>query len=71
MKWEYMFVVLPHTRTTDSKVAGEAVKRVTQIEAILDAWGAEGWEAVAMTFAAHSGMGGVGEPRILLKRPVP
>ena len=67
-RWEYMFVLLPHDRTRDEKVAGETVKRVYQIEAILNELGDQGWEVVGVEFAAHSGMGGVGQPRFALKR---
>jgi hypothetical protein len=67
-KWEYMYVVLPHDRTSDDKVAGEKVQHVAQIETILNSWGSQGWEVVAFTMAAHSGMGGVGVPRVCLKR---
>lgn len=70
MTWEYMFVILPHDRTVETKVGGEKVLRVPQIETILDGLGAEGWEVVGFAMAAHSGMGGVGQPRVILKRAV-
>jgi hypothetical protein len=68
-RWEYMAVVLPHDRTRDEKVAGETVQRIPQIEAILNEWGAEGWEAVGFVVIPRSGTGGTGYPRLILKRP--
>lgn len=68
-RWEYLYLELPHGRTERSKVAGEAVDRIPQIEEILDAYGADGWEVVSST---HWGTAaGVGkQPRFLLKRPI-
>ena len=71
MRWEYMAVVLPHDRTRDEKVAGETVKRVYQVEAILNEWGAQGWEVVGFQTPPRSGTGGVGDPRLILKRQIP
>lgn len=68
-RWEYMAVVLPHDRSREEKVAGEEVERIPQIEAILNAWGAEGWEVVGFQTPPRSGTGGVGWPRLILKRP--
>lgn len=68
-RWEYMAVVLPHDRTRREKAAGENVERIPQVEAILNEWGALGWEVVG--FAVSSpGAGGTGFPRLILKRPV-
>jgi hypothetical protein len=64
-----MAVVLPHDRAKREKVANEDVERIPQIEAILNAWGAEGWEAVGFAVVARSGTGGTGYPRLILKRP--
>lgn len=68
-RWEYMAVVLPHDRTRDEKVADENVQRIPQIEAILNAWGEEGWEAVGFAVTLRSGSGGTSYPRLILKRP--
>jgi hypothetical protein len=70
-RWEYMAVHLPHDRSRGEKVAGENVERIPQVEAILNAWGAEGWEVVNFAVVARSGTGGVGTPRLMLKRPLP
>lgn len=70
-RWEYMAVSLPHDRVTKTKTAGEDVEHVGQIEAILNEWGAQGWEVVGFSVVARSGAGGVGYPRLILKRPKP
>lgn len=69
-RWEYMVVVLPHDRTRDARVADEKVQHVYQLEAILNEWGAAGWEVVGFATPPRSGTGGVGDPRLVLKRPV-
>lgn len=67
--WEYMYLSLPHGRTTAGQIAGEAAERVLQVETILNALGAEGWEVVAMT-QVTLGAGTHDAPRFLLKRPL-
>ncbi len=45
---------LPHDRTQEVNVAGVKVKvlQVPQVEAVLNALGAEGWEVVSIAAAA-------------------
>lgn len=70
-RWEYMAVMLPHDREREAKVGGEKVQHVPQIERILNAWGAEGWEVVGFAQNPRSGMGSdVTYPRLILKRPI-
>ncbi len=47
-KWEYLCLEAPHALTKDDRVAGEKVRHVPKIEAILNALGEEGWELVAV-----------------------
>ena len=46
-RWEYLVLRLPHDRQRGARVAGEQVYHVEQDERILNALGAEGWEAVS------------------------
>ena len=62
-RWEYLVVRLPHDRQRGETIAGEQAFRVPQDEAILNALGAEGWEAVT---ASWPGEGAV--LQVLLKR---
>jgi hypothetical protein len=45
-RWEYQVVFLPYTKLRDSQAAGEKVKHMYQIEAVLNELGAQGWEVV-------------------------
>lgn len=64
-RWEYKFIVCRHTRATSYKAGGESVESIYQIEAILNAFGAEGWEVAAMTH-----VGGDAPARLVLKKPI-
>ena len=65
-----MAVMLPHDRQRGEKVAGEKVERIPQIEAILNAWGAEGWEVVGFAQNPRYGSAEATYPRLILKRPI-
>ena len=65
--WEYMAINLPHDRTSGEKVAGETVERIPQIEAILNEYGDQGWEVVAMAMPIKMSSGVY--PKLILKRP--
>lgn len=54
-QWQYAYVHLPHDRTSSEKVGGDKVEHLYQIEAILNAYGQQGWEAVGI--AAFTGKG--------------
>ena len=64
-RWEYMYVSLRHDRKRADRVADLKVEHVEQIEAILNAWGKQGWEVV--NYGDWTGMGAM----FLLKRKPP
>jgi hypothetical protein len=67
-RWEYKVVFLPHTRLRDDQAAGEKVKHMFQIEAVLNEWGSQGWEVVGHSDSyAWDGHPGAS---FTLKRPV-
>lgn len=54
-KWEHLCVHAPHTAASDGgKTAGHATARVRQVEDIMNALGAEGWELVGVLPAADA-----------------
>jgi hypothetical protein len=63
-RWEYLAVRLPHDRQRSETIAGVQAFRVPQDEAILNALGDEGWEAVAATWPGEGAV-----LQVLLKRP--
>jgi hypothetical protein len=65
-RWEYLVLRLPHDRQRGERVAEEQVYHVEQDERILNALGAEGWEAVAAAPAPTTH-----DLAVLLKRPMP
>ena len=65
-RWEYLVLRLPHDRQRGDQVAGERVYHVEQDERILNALGAEGWEAVGLAPSPTTQ-----DLAVLLKRPVP
>ena len=67
-RWEYLYIRTPHTRTKTEKLGGEKVEHVYQVEAILNALGADGWEVVGYHYA-NSYAGVTPAPYFVLKRP--
>lgn len=61
--WEYLHLSLAHNRERGARIAGEQVGHFEQVEAILNALGAEGWEVIAYHYHLRH--------VILLKRPSP
>ena len=68
-EFEYLLIELPNDRKTSTKIAGETAETVPQINAILNALGKDGWEAVAYADAFTSA-GSRRWPRVLLKREI-
>jgi hypothetical protein len=67
MRWEYLSIYLPHDRKSTEKAAGETVERIPQVEAILNDYGDQGWEVVAMAMPQKMSSGVY--PQLILKRP--
>ena len=68
-RWEYQYIRAPHTNTKDAKIGGEKVEHVPQVEAILNALGAEGWEVVGYHYT-NTMTGQKPAPYFVLKRPL-
>lgn len=70
MRYQYLFLELPHGRKESGDVAGEKAEQLPQINKILTELGKQGWEAVSHSDATTAA--GVRlAPRFLMRRELP